>query len=115
MSGTNFFYNDSRSMPRRHANRIPVRGPIVLRRRVLHRHERPRRRRRVQDRPRRPAAVSNRQPFDIRSQIVLVALSFSRWRRARRGVRVRGKRVAAEGPAPQSSSDIVREGVPAME
>ena len=102
-------------MPRRHANRIPVGGPIILRRRVLDRHERPRRRRRVQDRPRRPAAVAHGQPFDVRSQIVLVALAFSRWRRARRGMRVRGKRVAPEGPAPQSSSDVVREGVPAME
>ena len=84
-------------MPRRHANRIPVGSPIVLRRRVLHRHERSGRRRRVQDRPRRASPIPNRQPFHVRPQIVLVARAFPRRRRSLSGMRVRRKGMAAEG------------------
>ena len=45
---------------RRHGDGVPVRGPIVLRRRVLHRHERSGRRRRVQHGARRASPIPNR-------------------------------------------------------
>ena len=70
--------------------------------------------RRVQDRPRRPAAVAHRQPFDVRPQIVLVALALPRWCAARRSMRAATERWPRRCP-PQRPSDVVREGVAPME